>query len=232
MMLLRGVRAFAQALVEVAVVNLPGPAGVWLRDRYWRQRLRHLGEDVQIDVGVQFVNPEWISIGDRCWIDCYAILLGGPPWEGERTIARLPNEDYSGREGDLTIGPRTHVAAHSLISGHGGVVIEGTTTIGAGARVYSLSHHHRNLNDETDVRRYHFGSRTPESEQALIASPVVVRAGAAIGTNSVVLPGVTVGYDTWVGAGSVVTKSLPADGLAWGAPAKVERQRWQGADGG
>jgi acetyltransferase-like isoleucine patch superfamily enzyme len=227
--LLNGVRALLAGLVELVVVDLPGPAGAWLRYRYWRRRVRHMGADVQIDVGVQLVNPEWISIGDRCWIDRYAILLGGPPHEGERRIARLPNDDYDGREGELTVGPRTHVAAHSLLSGHGGLLIEGATTVGAGARVYSLSHHHRNLDDDEDVRRYRFGSQVPEADQALVASPVVIRTGAAIGTNSVVLPGVTVGEDTWVGAGSVVTRSLPAEGLAWGAPARVEQPRWPGS---
>ncbi len=230
--LIRGACAFAVGLVELVVVGLPGPAGAWLRYRYWARRVRHMGADVQIEVGVQLVNPEWISIGDHCWVDRYAILLGGPPHEGERKVARRPNHDYTGGEGVVSVGPRTHVSAHSLLSGHGGLLIEGTTTIGAGARVYSLSHHHRNLDDDEDVRRYRFGSQAPETDQALVSSPVVIRTGAAIGTNSVVLPGVTVGEDTWVGAGSVVTRSLPAEGLAWGAPAKVEQPRWSGTGSG
>jgi acetyltransferase-like isoleucine patch superfamily enzyme len=232
MRLLRGLRALWAGLIEMVVVGLPGPAGTWLRGRYWGRRLRELGAGVQIDVGVQFVNPAWISIGDGCWIDRYAILLGGPPHEGGRLIARRANDDYAGGEGELVVGPRTHVAAHSLLSGHGGLQIDGSTTIGAGARVYSLSHHHRNLDDDGDETRYRFGSQVPPSEQALISAPVVIALGAAIGTNAVVLPGVTVGEDTWVGAGSVVTGSLEPGGLAWGAPARVDRPRWTATGAG
>jgi maltose O-acetyltransferase len=39
----------------------------------------------------------------------------------------------------------------------------------------------------------------------------------------IVCPGVTIGDDTVVGAGSVVTRDLPAGVVAFGAPAKVQR---------
>ena len=44
-----------------------------------------------------------------------------------------------------------------------------------------------------------------------------------LGANVVVLPGVTIGDDTTVAAGSVVTRSLPAGVLAAGVPATVRR---------
>lgn len=52
-------------------------------------------------------------------------------------------------------------------------------------------------------------------------SPILIRAGAAIGAQSVVLPGVTVGRWAMVGSGSVVTKDVPDYGLAWGNPARL-----------
>ena len=49
---------------------------------------------------------------------------------------------------------------------------------------------------------------------------VLVKAGAVIGGSAVILPGVTLGEGCFVGAGSVVTKSIP-DGERWmGNPAK------------
>lgn len=48
-----------------------------------------------------------------------------------------------------------------------------------------------------------------------------VRKGASIGANSTILPGVTIGRYAMVGAGSVVTRSIPAYALAVGVPAKV-----------
>lgn len=45
-----------------------------------------------------------------------------------------------------------------------------------------------------------------------------------IGGNVVILPGVTIGRGCTVGAGAVVTKSIPAYSIALGAPAKVVKK--------
>lgn len=52
-------------------------------------------------------------------------------------------------------------------------------------------------------------------------SPIVVSKGASIGANSTVLPGVSIGEYALIGAGSVVTKDIPAYALAFGNPARV-----------
>ena len=52
-------------------------------------------------------------------------------------------------------------------------------------------------------------------------SGVVVRNGASVGGGAVLLPGVTIGRHAMVGAGSVVTKSVPDYGLVVGNPAEV-----------
>lgn len=50
---------------------------------------------------------------------------------------------------------------------------------------------------------------------------IVVKKGASIGANSIILPGVTVGEFALIGAGSVVTKDIPSFALAYGNPAQV-----------
>ncbi|MBU6997233.1 MAG: acyltransferase [Theionarchaea archaeon] len=54
-----------------------------------------------------------------------------------------------------------------------------------------------------------------------MVSHVRVKKGSWIGTGAILLPGVTVGEYTVVGAGAVVTKDIPAHVLAAGVPAKV-----------
>lgn len=46
--------------------------------------------------------------------------------------------------------------------------------------------------------------------------------GASIGGGAVILPGITVGRDAMVGAGSVVTKSVPANAIVFGSPARID----------
>lgn len=51
-----------------------------------------------------------------------------------------------------------------------------------------------------------------------------VECGASIGANSTILPGVTIGEFAMVGAGSVVTKDVPAGAVVVGNPARIIRQ--------
>lgn len=59
---------------------------------------------------------------------------------------------------------------------------------------------------------------------SLITAPVVIKSGAWLGARSIVLPGVTIGEGSVVGAGSLVTKDVPANTLAGGMPARVIRE--------
>jgi len=55
------------------------------------------------------------------------------------------------------------------------------------------------------------------------AEPITVADNVWLGGGVIVLPGVTIGKNTVVGAGAVVTKNLPADVVAVGTPARVVR---------
>jgi len=53
--------------------------------------------------------------------------------------------------------------------------------------------------------------------------PIVLEPNVWLGARTIVLPGVTIGQDAVVGAGSVVNRDVPAGCLAAGVPAKVLR---------
>jgi acetyltransferase-like isoleucine patch superfamily enzyme/dTDP-4-dehydrorhamnose 3,5-epimerase-like enzyme len=63
----------------------------------------------------------------------------------------------------------------------------------------------------------------------------VVHDGASIGANATILPGVIIGLNAMVGAGSVVTKDVPANAIVYGNPARIEgyttRDREPSAEG-
>ncbi len=52
----------------------------------------------------------------------------------------------------------------------------------------------------------------------------VVKKGASIGSGSTILANVTIGENAIIGAGSVVTRDIPANCIAYGNPARVHRQ--------
>ncbi len=54
--------------------------------------------------------------------------------------------------------------------------------------------------------------------------PTLVKRGASIGTSATILCGITIGENAIIGAGSVVTKDVPANTIVSGVPARVRRR--------
>lgn len=69
----------------------------------------------------------------------------------------------------------------------------------------------------------------PRSRGWESAAPITLHDNVWLGAGVIVLPGVTIGADTVVGAGSVVTKDLPSGVVAVGTPARVVRDLAQNA---
>jgi maltose O-acetyltransferase len=63
----------------------------------------------------------------------------------------------------------------------------------------------------------------PRRDKWESAQPITIEDNVWLGGGVIVCPGVTIGENTVVGAGSVVTKDLPADVVAMGSPARVLR---------
>jgi acetyltransferase-like isoleucine patch superfamily enzyme len=59
--------------------------------------------------------------------------------------------------------------------------------------------------------------------QTTMVVPTWVQKGAAIGSGSVVLPGVSIGRGALIGAGAVVTRNVPDHAIVFGNPARVSR---------
>jgi len=71
--------------------------------------------------------------------------------------------------------------------------------------------------------------RYPRSRQHLPRYPeTVVKRGASIGANSTILPGLTIGPAAMIGAGSVVTRNVPANAVVVGNPARIVRYTSEG----
>ncbi|MFQ5647723.1 MAG: acyltransferase [Candidatus Aenigmatarchaeota archaeon] len=60
----------------------------------------------------------------------------------------------------------------------------------------------------------------PKRESDWKEGKILVREGASIGAGAIIMPGTTIGRWAMVGAGSVVTRDVPANALVYGSPAK------------
>jgi acetyltransferase-like isoleucine patch superfamily enzyme len=68
----------------------------------------------------------------------------------------------------------------------------------------------------------------PQEKQYVKIAPVTIEEYAFIGLNCTILPGVTIGKASVIGAGSVLINTIPPYSIAVGSPAKVIKSRPMG----
>ncbi|MEB2285364.1 MAG: DapH/DapD/GlmU-related protein [Myxococcales bacterium] len=103
------------------------------------------------------------------------------------------------------IGPQAYLDARHLL-------IEDGAVLGPGVRVLGAAHTGLPL-------------ATPPAASEAAPEPVRIERAAEIGANAIVLPGVTIGRGSLIGAGAVVTRDVPPLAVVAGVPARVLRQR-------
>lgn len=110
----------------------------------------------------------------------------------------------------ITIGDNVGISQTGLIAVDSDITIGNNVKIGGGTQLltsdfHSLDHIKRKMGNE---------------EKERISAPITIEDDVFIGTRCIILKGVTIGARSIIGAGSVVTKSIPADEIWGGNPAR------------
>jgi acetyltransferase-like isoleucine patch superfamily enzyme len=111
---------------------------------------------------------------------------------------------------NATVGRNVKVSSHTFICE--GVTIEDDVFIG---------HNVSFINDKYPQSTNPQGGLQNEDDWKVVST--LIRRGASIGTSATILCGVTIGENSIIGAGSVVTKDIPSNVVAAGVPARVRR---------
>jgi acetyltransferase-like isoleucine patch superfamily enzyme len=101
---------------------------------------------------------------------------------------------------NLKLGNYVDIGAFTYINAKKGVIIEDYVQIGSHCSLYTLS--------------------TIDNKQGKI----ILKRNCRIGTHSVIMPGVTIGKNTVIGAFSFVNTDIPENTIAYGVPAKIKRK--------
>jgi UDP-2-acetamido-3-amino-2,3-dideoxy-glucuronate N-acetyltransferase len=158
-----------------------------------------------------------LTVGDSCIVGTGVVLYRGAAIDAKVLLA----DQCTVRE-NVTIGRGTIVGR--------GVTVENVCTIGRYCKLESECYitAYSELEDRVFVApgvvtsNDNFVGRTPERFKHF--KGVRVKKGGRIGAGAVVLPGVTIGEDGLVAAGSVVTRDVPPRTIVMGSPAKVWRE--------
>jgi len=97
----------------------------------------------------------------------------------------------------LELGFKTDIGAFSYINSQYGVIIEDSVQVGSHCSIYSVS--------------------TIDNK----SGKVVLKQNCKIGSHSTIMPGVTIGKNSIVGAHSLVKNNIPDNMIAFGVPARV-----------
>jgi len=108
------------------------------------------------------------------------------------------------------VGKRCKISSHTFVCE--GVIIDDNVFIGHGVTF---------INDS--YPRATTGAGNLQTEADWRVEQTVIKKGASIGSGATILSNISIGENAIVGAGSVVTKDVPANGIVAGNPAKLLR---------
>jgi acetyltransferase-like isoleucine patch superfamily enzyme len=131
-----------------------------------------------------------------------ADLTGG---EVEESVALFPPFNCEFGK-NLSLGRNVFINMGCRFQDTGGITIGDGSLIGHGCTLTTLNH-----------------AVDPDRRADMIPAPITIGRNVWLGASVTVVPGVTTGERSIVGAGAVVTKDVPADTIVAGVPARVIR---------
>jgi acetyltransferase-like isoleucine patch superfamily enzyme len=196
---------------------LPGALGLVLRKQLYKSLFGQVGGNVIFGKSITIRHPKKIFLGDNVVIDDYAvldakgtdnnrILIGDNVMIGRSSVISCKN-------GNIAIGDNSNIAMNCFIQSAKEVNIGKNVLFAAYCYVIGGGDH---KTDRTDI---------PIIAQGQTVQGIRIEDNCWIGASVNVLDGVTIGRDSIIGTGSVVTKSVPEFSVAVGVPAKILKNR-------
>ncbi len=207
-------RYILEQAVMALVGNIPSIVGVGLRGILYKALLKSDGLPI-IEHHVRLLSPANIRLGAKVYLDSQVFLNALPGGitigEGTSLMHGATFHVFNYRDlpqAGIFVGKNCFFGEYTCIRGQGGVHIGDGVYTGTQVQIAAVNHVY------ADPNRF-------IKDQGITAEGITIEDDVWLGSNVVVVDGVTIGKGSIVGAGAVVTKSLPPYSLAVGVPAKV-----------
>ena len=149
--------------------------------------------------------------GDNLVIEMNTRIFLSSQWSFGSNVKIATNCAIFPRESDclgkLTVGSGSHIGDNTIIDVADDINIGENVAIGPNCTIYTHDHNYSN-------------KETAAWKGGVIKNNISIAEGAWIGTGVTILPGVKIGKNCVIAAGSVVTKSIPEYTIWGGVPAK------------
>lgn len=170
-------------------------------------------KNIFIELPRRIIHPDRIFLGDNVSLGPGSFLIAMthyPPKIMEGSDKSGPVQKFNSK---ISIGSRVTSTADLQIAAQSQIVIEDDVMFASNIHINDGFHGYEN-------------AKTPYKYQSISnIAPIKIKRGCWIGQNVMILPGVTIGELTIIGANSIVRESIPDRCIAVGNPAKVIK-RW------
>jgi acetyltransferase-like isoleucine patch superfamily enzyme len=112
----------------------------------------------------------------------------------------------------IKISNHVHIGSYNIIGARESIILEDNVLIGPHVMIGDHSHQYENI--EIPIKL----------QESTEGGPVRIERDSWIGANVFILPNVTIGRHSVIGANSVVNRDIPPYSVAVGAPARVIKQ--------
>ena len=177
-------------------------------------------QNLRIDVPRKILNPTYMFLGDNISLGPGSFLLAlthYPTPSMKHPDKEQPIQKFKPK---ITIGDRVTSTAGLQIAAMCDITIENDVLFATNIYITDGQHGYKHANEA-----YKFQKMSG-------IAPIRIKEGCWIGQNVIILPGVTIGKFSIIGANSIVTKNIPDRCIAVGTPAKVikkwdtEKKQW------
>jgi acetyltransferase-like isoleucine patch superfamily enzyme len=127
---------------------------------------------------------------------------------GENVIIMQGVIISTSQKGKIYIGNDVYIGEYTVITSNEEIIIQDNVMIAPHNNIVDFDHKFSNLGNIT-------------SKSSFVAEKIIIKKGAWVASSCCVLKGTTIGEKAIIGAGSVVTKDVPACSVAVGNPASV-----------
>jgi acetyltransferase-like isoleucine patch superfamily enzyme len=222
-------RYFFENILSILIAWIPGFLGIMIRNTFYRFMLNVKGI-VNIEEAVVIKRPKDITLGREVYIDHNVYLHGCPggivigdytaimnnaeihPYQFFVPVGPDESKRYEIiKNSKIVIGKNNLIGAFTVINGQGGTKIGDNVLIGPHVIITPLDH---KFDDPKRLIK----------DQGYTAKGIEIEDNVWIGAGAIILDGVKIGKGSVIGAGSVVTKNIPPNSLAFGNPAKVKKR--------
>ena len=239
-------RSYRQASLLTALVEwIPRTPGIILRNRVYSSLFARFGDRVRIQPGVEFVQPQYIEIGDRVTINRGSYLSSAGTSKTQVGNNRICLEEgvnlgFGVQLNTFGNDSRIYLSKQVILDrgvdlrslDRGSIEIGEGTYIGpytclAGPGKIAIGHS-CSIASHSGIyaNNHNFADPTRKIiDQGVTCEGITIEDDCWLGSGVRVLDGVTIGRGSVVGAGAVVTKNIPPYSVAVGVPAKVISRR-------